>query len=97
MWFMKTFLFEMSYGMYYKRNISQIPYYRPATLYIQVYISKRIFVLQIFYPDLIDKTKAPEYSVIPIDDDPDFSILKFSAGPPYEVRYIVWLKKWHNF
>ena len=87
MCFMETFLFEMSYGMYYKRNISLIPC---KNLPLCIYISKRIFVLQIFYPDLIDKTKAPEYSVIPIDDDPDFSILKFSAGPPYEVRYIVW-------
>lgn len=42
-------------------------------------------LLQIFFPDLIDKTKTPEYSVIPIEDDKDFSILKFSAGPPYEV------------
>ncbi|XP_067927934.1 splicing factor Cactin-like [Watersipora subatra] len=42
------------------------------------------YKFNIFYPDLIDKTNTPQYSVIPIEDDPDFSVLKFSAGPPYE-------------
>ncbi|KAJ3045854.1 hypothetical protein HDV00_006118 [Rhizophlyctis rosea] len=41
------------------------------------------YKFNIFYPDLIDKTKAPTYK-IEKDADPDTSILRFSAGPPYE-------------
>jgi cactin len=39
----------------------------------------------IFYPDLIDKSVAPTYSVHN-SDDPDIAIVRFHAGPPYEVR-----------
>ncbi|KAF6041340.1 CACTIN [Bugula neritina] len=42
------------------------------------------YKFNIFYPDLIDKANTPQYSVIPIEDDKDFSVLKFAAGPPYE-------------
>jgi hypothetical protein len=41
--------------------------------------------MQLFYPDLIDKAVAPTYTLVPIPDEPDFCILRFSAGPPYEV------------
>ena len=41
--------------------------------------------LQIFYPDLIDKSEAPTYTVTPMKDAPDFAVLQFHAGPPYEV------------
>ncbi|KAL7073274.1 hypothetical protein ACQ4LE_007179 [Meloidogyne hapla] len=37
----------------------------------------------IFYPDLLDQTQAPVFAVIKCED-PDFSILRFKAGPPYE-------------
>ncbi|KAF8771656.1 Cactin like protein [Argiope bruennichi] len=42
------------------------------------------YKFNIFYPDLIDKTKTPEYSLSPCEDNKDFAILKFKAGPPYE-------------
>ncbi|KFM74456.1 hypothetical protein X975_17516, partial [Stegodyphus mimosarum] len=42
------------------------------------------YKFNIFYPDLIDKSKTPEYSLSPCDDNKDFAILRFRAGPPYE-------------
>lgn len=38
----------------------------------------------LFYPDLIDKTKAPSFNVIKNKDNPDVATLVFKAGPPYE-------------
>uniref|UniRef100_F1KZD5 Splicing factor Cactin n=1 Tax=Ascaris suum TaxID=6253 RepID=F1KZD5_ASCSU len=37
----------------------------------------------IFYPDLLDVTQTPTFTVTPCDD-PDFAVLRFHAGPPYE-------------
>uniref|UniRef100_A0A7E4W9R6 CactinC_cactus domain-containing protein n=1 Tax=Panagrellus redivivus TaxID=6233 RepID=A0A7E4W9R6_PANRE len=37
----------------------------------------------IFYPDLLDITKTPKYTLTACEDD-DFAILRFTAGPPYE-------------
>ncbi|KAI6180337.1 Cactin [Aphelenchoides besseyi] len=37
----------------------------------------------IFYPDLLDVTKTPSFTLTECED-PDFAILTFSAGPPYE-------------
>ncbi|KAL3083016.1 hypothetical protein niasHS_010818 [Heterodera schachtii] len=37
----------------------------------------------IFFPDLLDPTQTPTFTLIRCDD-PDFSILRFCAGPPYE-------------
>ncbi|XP_067665773.1 splicing factor Cactin-like [Haliotis asinina] len=42
------------------------------------------YKFNIFYPDLIDKTATPEYTVTPCDDNKDFATLRFHAGPPYE-------------
>merc|ERR1719188_283293 len=43
------------------------------------------YKFNIFYPDLIDKTKAPTYYLErPPDNDAETCILRFSAGPPYE-------------
>ncbi|KAK8864289.1 hypothetical protein IAR55_001535 [Kwoniella newhampshirensis] len=42
------------------------------------------YKFNIFYPDLIDKSKAPTYYLKPIPDDPDTTMLVFTAGPPYE-------------
>lgn len=42
------------------------------------------YKFNIFYPDLIDKNKTPEYFLTPIEGNKDFSILRFHAGPPYE-------------
>lgn len=42
------------------------------------------YKFNIFYPDLIDKNKTPEYFLTPSEGNKDFSILRFHAGPPYE-------------
>lgn len=43
------------------------------------------YKFNIFYPDLIDKTKTPTYRIIRgAGDDKDTALLRFSAGPPYE-------------
>eukprot|EP00607_Mallomonas_marina_P001968 CAMPEP_0182428010 /NCGR_PEP_ID=MMETSP1167-20130531/20951_1 /TAXON_ID=2988 /ORGANISM="Mallomonas Sp, Strain CCMP3275" /LENGTH=496 /DNA_ID=CAMNT_0024610633 /DNA_START=57 /DNA_END=1544 /DNA_ORIENTATION=- len=41
------------------------------------------YKFNIFYPDLIDKLKTPQYFV-EASDDPEFAILRFHSGPPYE-------------
>jgi hypothetical protein len=41
------------------------------------------YKFNIFYPDLIDKTKTPQYS-LERSDTTDACIIRFSAGPPYE-------------
>ena len=38
----------------------------------------------IFYPDLMDKSVMPTYTVTPCKDNKDLSVIRFSAGPPYE-------------
>lgn len=42
------------------------------------------YKFNIFYPDLIDKSKTPTYVVTPMDDDKEFAVLRFHAGAPYE-------------
>ncbi|KAG6464074.1 hypothetical protein O3G_MSEX014258 [Manduca sexta] len=42
------------------------------------------YKFNIFYPDLIDKNATPEFSLKPCPDNPDFAVLRFHAGPPYE-------------
>ncbi|CAF3474676.1 unnamed protein product, partial [Rotaria sp. Silwood1] len=42
------------------------------------------YKFNIFYPNLIDKTKIPSYHLMICEDNKDFLILKFHAGPPYE-------------
>ena len=41
------------------------------------------YKFSIFYPDLIDKLKAPTYTLEPADS-PEFCLIRFHAGPPYE-------------
>ncbi|KAF8559066.1 hypothetical protein OG21DRAFT_1480931 [Imleria badia] len=41
-------------------------------------------VFNIFYPDLIDKSKAPTYKIVKEPGNEDTVLLYFSAGPPYE-------------
>ena len=41
------------------------------------------YKFNIFYPDLIDKSVSPTYYLEPADT-PDFVIIRFHAGPPYE-------------
>lgn len=48
----------------------------------------------IFYPDLIDKSVAPKY-FLEAADSPEFAILRFHAGPPYEdVAFKIINKEW---
>ncbi len=41
------------------------------------------YKFNIFYPDLIDKTKSPQYT-LERSDTPDTCMIRFHAGPPYE-------------
>ncbi|CAH0713039.1 unnamed protein product, partial [Brenthis ino] len=42
------------------------------------------YKFNIFYPDLIDKQATPEFSLKPCPENPEFAVLRFHAGPPYE-------------
>ncbi|KAH9998340.1 mid region of cactin-domain-containing protein [Russula vinacea] len=42
------------------------------------------YKFNIFYPDLIDKSKAPTYKIVKEPGNEDTVLLHFSAGPPYE-------------
>lgn len=54
------------------------------------------YKFNIFYPDLIDKTKTPQYYLERADTD-DFCILRFSAGPPYEdVAFKIINRQWNK-
>lgn len=55
------------------------------------------YKFNIFYPDLIDKSKAPEFTIIPCKDDKDFCTIRFSAGPPYEdIAFRIVNREWNN-
>lgn len=48
----------------------------------------------IFYPDLIDPTKAPTFSIEPTES-PDYAILRFHAGPPYiDIAFRIANREW---
>ncbi|KAI0650691.1 mid region of cactin-domain-containing protein [Trametes meyenii] len=42
------------------------------------------YKFNIFYPDLIDKSKAPTYKIVKEPGNDETVLLYFSAGPPYE-------------
>lgn len=53
------------------------------------------YKFNIFYPDLIDKTKTPTYSIHPCKDNTDFAVLRFHAGAPYEdVAFKIVSREW---
>lgn len=53
------------------------------------------YKFNIFYPDLIDKAKAPTYHVEK-SDTADTVMLRFSAGPPYEdVAFKIVNREWN--
>lgn len=58
------------------------------------------YKFNIFYPDLIDKTKAPKY-YLEKGDSSDTVLLRFHAGPPYEdIAFKIVNKEWqlnHRF
>lgn len=53
------------------------------------------YKFNIFYPDLIDMTKTPTYTRTPCENEPDFEILRFVAGPPYEdIAFKIVSREW---
>ena len=54
------------------------------------------YKFNIFYPDLVDPTKTPQFFLEPADSD-DFCILRFHAGPPYEdVAFKIINREWNR-
>ncbi|KAJ3316293.1 hypothetical protein HDU93_004466, partial [Gonapodya sp. JEL0774] len=53
------------------------------------------YKFNIFYPDLIDKSKAPTYKLVKDPSNPDTVILRFTAGPPYEdIAFRIVAREW---
>ncbi|XP_068620066.1 splicing factor Cactin [Battus philenor] len=53
------------------------------------------YKFNIFYPDLIDKNSTPEFSLKPCADNPEFAVLRFHAGPPYEdIAFKIVSREW---
>ena len=54
------------------------------------------YKFNIFYPDLIDPTKTPQYILEPADSG-EFCILRFHAGPPYEdIAFKIINREWNR-
>ena len=52
------------------------------------------YKFNIFYPDLYDKQKTPQYELL-TTDNPDYCIIKFKAGPPYkDIAFKILRKEW---
>jgi len=55
------------------------------------------YKFNIFYPDLIDPTKTPQHYITDDPTNPDFSVLRFSAGAPYEdIAFKIVKKEWEQ-
>ncbi|KAL9264057.1 Splicing factor Cactin-like protein [Drosera capensis] len=53
------------------------------------------YKFNIFYPDLVDKTKAPVYTIEKDGDSAETCIIRFHAGPPYEdIAFKMVNKEW---
>ncbi|KAL8094818.1 splicing factor Cactin-like [Apium graveolens] len=53
------------------------------------------YKFNIFYPDLVDKTKAPVYTIEKDGDSAETCIIRFHAGPPYEdIAFRMVNKEW---
>jgi len=54
------------------------------------------YKFNIFYPELIDKTKTPQFFIEPADS-PEFCIIRFHAGPPYEdIAFKIINREWNR-
>jgi hypothetical protein len=54
------------------------------------------YKFNIFYPDLIDPTKTPQFFLEPADSN-EFCILRFHAGPPYQdVAFKILNREWNR-
>ncbi|POW18177.1 hypothetical protein PSHT_06119 [Puccinia striiformis] len=55
------------------------------------------YKFNIFYPDLIDKNRAPTYKIIKNRENEDVATLLFKAGPPYEdIAFTIVNKDWEH-
>jgi hypothetical protein len=53
------------------------------------------YKFNIFFPDLIDKSKAPTYKIVKEPGNDETVLLHFSAGPPYEdVAFRIVNREW---
>jgi len=53
------------------------------------------YKFNIFYPDLIDPLKPPKYLIDNTPENPDYCLIRFTAGPPYEdVAFKIVNKEW---
>lgn len=54
------------------------------------------YKFNIFYPDLIDPTKTPQFFLEPADTE-EFCIIRFRAGPPYEdIAFKIINREWNR-
>merc|ERR1711862_214393 len=54
------------------------------------------YKFNIFYPDLLDRTNTPRYTLLPTNS-PDFCIIKFHAGAPYDdVAFKIINREWNK-
>ena len=52
------------------------------------------YKFNIFYPDLYDKQKTPQY-YLSNTDDPNYCLITFKAGPPYkDIAFKILKKEW---
>ena len=52
------------------------------------------YKFNVFYPDLIDRTRTPQFSLEPAANR-EFAFIRFSAGPPYEdVAFQIVNREW---
>lgn len=55
------------------------------------------YKFNIFYPDLIDRKVTPTFTITPCQEDKDFSVIRFIAGPPYEdIGFRIVNKDWNK-
>eukprot|EP00252_Welwitschia_mirabilis_P015341 TRINITY_DN3371_c0_g1_i1.p1 TRINITY_DN3371_c0_g1~~TRINITY_DN3371_c0_g1_i1.p1 ORF type:complete len:672 (-),score=177.94 TRINITY_DN3371_c0_g1_i1:244-2259(-) len=53
------------------------------------------YKFNIFYPDLVDKTKAPTYTIEKDGSNGETCLIRFHAGPPYEdIAFRIVNKEW---
>ena len=53
------------------------------------------YKFNLFYPDLIDKSKTPTYRIEKDGDSEDTIMIRFTAGPPYEdVAFRIVKREW---
>lgn len=54
------------------------------------------YKFSVFYPDLMDRTKTPQFT-LERTESPDFVIIRFKAGPPYEdVAFKIVNREWNR-